>query len=253
MESEDNEHSLSIAIFDKFLQIPMSSKQYGQDQIWPFAQGGGSTILVMSVAQIIAIILWLQFSNIATGILLFLVTCLWLLILYFFRDPNRQVINQPGQVIGPGDGEVVEIVHEHEGRYLQADVIRISMFLDITDVHVQRVPLGGKVTLVQHQPGKFLQAFRPEASDVNEYIAMVTEGEYGRILIKQIAGILARRCVNMMNPGDTVTTGQRFGLIKFSSRLDLFLPPDADILVTIGDKVYGGLTPIAQLPVIGNP
>ena len=225
----------------------MSSQQYGQDRIWPFAEGGGSTILIISIVQALAIILWLQFNNLATGILLFLVTCLWLLILYFFRDPNRQVVNQTGCVIGPGDGEVVEIVQECEERYLQADVIRISMFLDITDVHVQRVPLGGKVALVQHQPGKFLQAFRPEASDVNEYIAMVTEGEYGRILIKQIAGILARRCVNMMRPGDTVTTGQRFGLIKFSSRLDLYLPPNADILVNIGDKVYGGLTPIAQL------
>jgi phosphatidylserine decarboxylase len=225
----------------------MSSSQYGQDRLWPFAEGGGSTLLVVSVAQALAIILWLQFSNWAAGIFLFLMTCFWLLILYFFRDPQRQVVNKPGCVIGPGDGEVVEIVHEREERYLQADVIRISLFLDITDVHVQRVPLGGKVTLVQHQPGKFLQAFRPEASDVNEFIAMMTEGEYGRILIKQIAGILARRCVNKMQPGNTVTTGQRFGLIKFSSRLDLFLPPDAQILVTIGDKVYGGLTPIAQL------
>ncbi|MCB8945002.1 MAG: phosphatidylserine decarboxylase family protein [Ardenticatenaceae bacterium] len=225
----------------------MSSQQYGQDRTWPFAEGGGSTILVVSIAQLLAIILWLQFSNWPTGIFLFLMTCLWLLILYFFRDPNRQVINQPGCVIGPGDGEVVEIVREREARYLQTDVIRISMFLDITDVHIQRVPLSGQVTLVQHQPGKFLQAFRPEASDVNEYIAMVIEGEYGRILIKQIAGILARRCVNMMQPGDTVTTGQRFGLIKFSSRLDLFLPPDAQLLVAVGDKVYGGLTPIAQL------
>jgi phosphatidylserine decarboxylase len=180
-------------------------------------------------------------------------TSLWLLILYFFRDPNRDVINVPGQVIGPGDGEVVEIVHERENRYLQTDVIRISMFLNIHDVHIQRVPLGGRVTLVHHQLGKFLQAFRPEASDVNEYIAMVVEGAYGRILIKQIAGILARRCVNKMRPGDVVTTGQRFGLIKFSSRLDLYLPPDAQLLVSIGDKVYGGLTPIAQLSVISEP
>jgi phosphatidylserine decarboxylase len=82
---------------------------------------------------------------------------------------------------------------------------------------------------------------------------MVVEGAYGRILIKQIAGILARRCVNKMRPGDVVTTGQRFGLIKFSSRLDLYLPPDAQLLVSIGDKVYGGLTPIAQLSVISEP
>jgi phosphatidylserine decarboxylase len=105
---------------------------------------------------------------------------------------------------------------------------------------------------VQHHPGKFLQAFRPEASDVNEYIAMMIEGEYGRLLIKQIAGILARRCVNKMQPGDTIRAGQRFGLIKFGSRLDLFLPPSAQLLIAVGDKVYGGLTPIARLSVSSN-
>ena len=226
----------------------MSSQQYGQDRPWPFAAGGGSTILVVTLVQFGALLLWLQFGSPAAGLFLFITTCLWLLILYFFRDPNRQVINEPGWVIGPGDGQVLEIVREREGRYLQTDAIRISIFLGITNVHIQRVPLSGKVTLVQHQPGKFLQAFRPEASEVNENIAMVIESAYGRILIKQIAGILARRCVNKMKPGAAVTTGQRFGLIKFGSRLDLFLPPNAQVLVAVGDKVYGGLTPVAQLP-----
>jgi phosphatidylserine decarboxylase len=231
----------------------MNSDKYGQDRLWPFAEGGETTIAGMTTVFALALILWYRLTTFAAGVFLFVSTSLWLLILYFFRDPNRDVINVPGQVIGPGDGEVVEIVHERENRYLQTDAIRISMFLNIHDVHIQRVPLGGRVTLVHHQLGKFLQAFRPEASDVNEYIAMVVEGAYGRILIKQIAGILARRCVNKMRPGDVVTTGQRFGLIKFSSRLDLYLPPDAQLLVSIGDKVYGGLTPIAQLSVISEP
>jgi phosphatidylserine decarboxylase len=230
----------------------MSSHNYGQDRAWPLAEGGGTTVLIVTAVLVLAILGWFIYTNLIVGIFLFLATCLWLLILYFFRDPNRQVIDEPGCVIGPGDGEVVEIVREHEKRYLQADTIRISMFLDITDVHIQRAPLGGKVTLVQHQSGKFLQAFRPEASDVNEYIAMVIEGGYGRILIKQIAGILARRCVNKMQPGDVIHTGQRFGLIKFGSRLDLFLPPSAQILIAVGDKVYGGLTPIAQLKQLRN-
>ncbi|MCP5094668.1 MAG: phosphatidylserine decarboxylase family protein [Chloroflexi bacterium] len=222
-------------------------QKYGADKAWPFAQGGGATIAVATIVWATAVSLWFLYSNLVTGILLFLFSALWLMILYFFRDPNRNVINEPGQVIGPGDGEVVEIIKEVETRYLNEEVIRISMFLDVTDVHVQRVPFNGKVLVVDHQPGKFLQAFRPEASEVNEYIAMVTESEYGRILIKQIAGILARRCVNYMQPGDEVTTGQRFGIIRFSSRLDLYLPTDAKLLVKVGDKVYGGLTPIAQL------
>jgi phosphatidylserine decarboxylase len=222
--------------------------QYGKDRTWPFAEGGGGTIVFFTVLLATAVFLWFQFTNWAAGLFLLLATFLWLLILYFFRDPNREINAKPGLVLGPGDGEVVEITQETESRFLQANVIRMSMFLDITDVHVQRVPLAGTVTLVQHQPGKFLQAFRPEASEVNEFIAMVTDSEgYGRILTKQIAGILARRCLNYLKPGDSVQTGQRFGLIRFSSRVDLFLPPTAQMLVKVGDKVIGGITPIAQL------
>ena len=223
-------------------------KNYGANRWWPFAQGGGATIAVFTVLWATAVTLWFIWQNIATGLFLVVATALWLLILYFFRDPNRNVIDKPGLVIGPGDGEVVEISQEREEKYLNADIIRISMFLSVTDVHVQRVPLGGKVTVVDHQPGQYLQAFKPEASDVNEYIAMVTKSEYGRVLIKQIAGILARRCVNYAKPDDILQTGQRFGLIRFSSRLDLFLPPNAQLLVKIGDKIEGGITPMAQLP-----
>lgn len=222
--------------------------KYGKDRAWPFAEGGGGTIAFFTILWATAVFLWFQFTNWIAGLFLLLTSFLWLLILYFFRDPNRTIAVKPGLVLGPGDGEVVEITTMMEENYLQAETIRMSMFLDITDVHVQRVPLAGTVTLVKHQPGKYLQAFKPEASDVNEYIAMVTESaEYGRILTKQIAGILARRCVNYLKPGDKVETGQRFGLIRFSSRVDLFLPPDADMLVKVGDKVIGGITPIAQL------
>ena len=227
-------------------------QKYGADRSWPFAEGGGTTITIVTVLWGTAVFLYLQFKNKGTGLILALTTALWGMILYFFRDPNREVVNQPGLVIGPGDGEVVEISPFTESIYLHKETIRISMFLDVTDVHVQRVPLGGKVTVVDHRPGQYLQAFRPEASEVNEYVAMVTESAYGRILIKQIAGILARRCVNYMQPGDIVTTGQRFGLIKFGSRLDLFLPKDAKILVRVGDKISGGITPIAQLSDLQN-
>jgi phosphatidylserine decarboxylase len=222
-------------------------QKYGADRSWPFAEGGGVTIAVATIVWATTVSLWFLYANLITGIGVVLFSALWLLILYFFRDPNRDVNDQPGQVIGPGDGEVVEVVEEFEHRYLNEKVVRVSMFLDVTDVHVQRVPLSGKVLVVDHQPGKFLQAFRPEASEVNEFIAMVIESAYGRILIKQIAGILARRCVNYIQPGNEVTTGQRFGIIRFSSRLDLYLPLDAKLLIKVGDKVYGGLTPIAQL------
>ena len=217
------------------------------DRAWPFAQGSAVTLLIATLVWITAVVLWYQFTSLFTGILLFLISSVWLLTIYFFRDPNRAVILKPGLVVSPGDGEVVEIKTEVEKKYLQKEVIRISFFLGLTDVHVQRVPLGGITKLIQHQSGKFIQAFRPEASDINEYIAMVTETAYGTVLIKQIAGILARRCVNYAQLEQPVTTGQRFGLIRFGSRLDLYLPPSATILVQVGDKVKGGINPIAQL------
>lgn len=218
-----------------------------QDRVWPFARGSGVTILISLVAWLTAVIGWFWFTNIPAGIWLFLTTFLLIVILYFFRDPNRAVINEPGQVIGPGDGEVVEISQVKESSYLNEEAIRVSMFLNVTDVHVQRAPIGGRVTQVVHKPGKFLQAFRPEASEINEHIAMVIETVYGRILIKQIAGILARRCVNYTSVGQAVHTGERFGLIRFGSRLDLFLPVNAKLQIKVGDIVVGGVTPIAQL------
>lgn len=228
-------------------------KREGQGRFWPFAAGGGSTIGVATAVFTLILLLYQRTRNALTKILLTLGTGLWLLILYFFRDPERQSPNKPGLVVSPADGEIVAIIREREGRYLQADAVRISIFLSITNVHVQRVPLPGIVTLVDHQPGKFLQAFLPEASDVNEHIAMRIETPYGPLLVKQIAGILARRCVNYMQAGYSVQTGQRFGLIRFSSRVDLFLPPNAQLLVNIGAKVTGGVTPIAQLPLPDSP
>ena len=121
------------------------------------------------------------------------------------------------------------------------------MFLSVWDVHVQRVPLGGKVRRVDFKPGKYLRAILPDASEVNEYIAMTLETDYGKICVKQISGIMARKCVNFAQPGDVLETGIRYGLIKFGSRVDLFLPPDTEILVQVGDKVAGGLTRMAQL------
>lgn len=221
--------------------------QYGKDKDWPFAEGGESTLALVTGLWGVAAALRFLRSNLLTNSLFWLITPLWLLILWFFRDPNRTPLVEDGLLVSPGDGEVVEIIREPEKRYLDDDTIRISIFLSVLDVHVQRVPISGRVTLVDHRPGQFLQAFRPEASEVNEYIAMITESEYGRVLTKQIAGILARRCVNHAQVGDWLTTGQRFGLIKFSSRVDLFLPPDAELIVRVGDKVYGGLTPIARL------
>lgn len=187
------------------------------------------------------------YPNLFMKVLVVLTAMVFGVITYFFRDPSRTSLDEEGLVVSPCDGEVVSIEEFEEENYLGSLVIRISVFLSLFDVHVQRAPLGGEVSLVDHKPGQFLQAFKPEASELNEYIAMRIETEYGRILVKQIAGILARRCMNYAVPGQMVETGQRFGHIKFGSRVDLFLPLGADVKVKVGDKIAGGLTPVAQL------
>lgn len=217
------------------------------DSVWPFARGSAATLLGATLLWGATVYVWFRYTTLWAGVLLVLFSFLWLLLLYFFRDPNRRVSVSSGLVVSPGDGEVVEVVTEFEAVYLRQEAIRISLFLGLTDVHVQRIPLAGVVKQIQHKPGQFLQAFRPEASNVNEHIAMTLDTEFGPILLKQIAGILARRCVNYAKPGDLMRTGQRFGIIRFGSRLDLYLPTTAQLHVQIGDRVRGGLDPIARL------
>jgi phosphatidylserine decarboxylase len=213
---------------------------------WPFATGSGGNLLVATGLWVITAVFYFLTRHKALRPLLLLLTPLWLIILYFFRDPERHTLQDGRVVVSPGDGEVVEITPLYEDKYLQADTVRISIFLSLFDVHVQRFPVSGIIDTIEHVPGKYLQAFRPEASDVNEYMATVIETTHGRVLLKQIAGILARRCVHYHTPGTVVNAGERLGLIRFGSRLDLFLPADTAVTVQVGDKVYGGLTPLAR-------
>lgn len=215
---------------------------------WGFIKWRDGSILLTTMLLAIATIFQFMWANLLTLIFLCLSATIWLMVLYFFRDPTRAVVINPGLVVGPCDGTVKEIVTVEENHYLNEETTRISIFLSVFNVHVQRFPLKGVVSQVDHQPGKFLQAYRPEASQVNEFIAMVIDSAHGKILLKQIAGILARRCINYAQVGERINTGQRFGLIKFGSRIDLFLPQNAQILVGEGDKIYGGLTPVAQFP-----
>ncbi|MEN8171354.1 MAG: phosphatidylserine decarboxylase family protein [Chloroflexota bacterium] len=214
---------------------------------WAFKKSHDGSIRITTLILILMIMVALKQPNLLNIVLLIIILAIWLLVLYFFRNPDRAVLDKPGLIIGPCDGTVADISQIREEQFLKADTIRIGIFLSVFNVHVQRAPIEGEVTLVQHQPGKFLPAFNPKASEENEYIAMRIATEYGTMLVKQISGILARRCVNYANLGDKLLTGQRFGLIKFGSRVELFLPPEAEILVSVGDIVEGGLTKIAQM------
>jgi phosphatidylserine decarboxylase len=159
----------------------------------------------------------------------------------FFRDPERSVPQLPAAIVSPADGRIMEVVVE------EAYSRRISIFLSIVNVHVNRAPYGGKVGKVAYTPGKFLAAYRREASLVNEANSVTIESQGREFLVRQIAGVIARRIVCRVQPGDVLEKGQRYGLIRFGSRVDLILPQDTEVVVQAGDKVRGGETILAFL------
>jgi phosphatidylserine decarboxylase len=159
----------------------------------------------------------------------------------FFRDPERSIPQTPETIVSPADGRVMEIVSEN------AQTQRISIFLSLWDVHINRAPYGGVVQSVVYTPGKFLAAYRQEASLVNEANTVTIVDHDREFIVKQIAGVLARRIVCRVRPGDTLEKGQRYGLIRFGSRTDLLLPATAEIAVQVGDVVRGGETILAFL------
>jgi phosphatidylserine decarboxylase len=165
---------------------------------------------------------------------------------FFFRDPERTAPSDPNLVVSPADARVM-IVGDPGPGAPPGDWQRISMFLSPLDVHVNYVPVEGRVTKVEYHPGKFLPAYREEAGTLNEWTEVWIDRSGTLIVLRQIVGILARRIVCRVNPGDVVSRGQRFGIMKFGSRIDLFLPPAARIRVKVGDRVVGGETPLATL------
>jgi phosphatidylserine decarboxylase len=165
---------------------------------------------------------------------------------FFFRDPDRTVPSDSRVVVSPADARVM-IVGDPGPGAPPGEWQRISMFLSPMDVHVNRTPVDGKVTRVEYHPGKFLPAYREEAGTLNEWTEVWIDHAGTPIVLRQIVGILARRIVCRAKAGDQVARGQRFGIMKFGSRIDLFLPPSARVLVKVGDRVVGGETPLATL------
>ena len=166
---------------------------------------------------------------------------------YFFRDPERAVPTEQGLFVAPADGKVIVIRETDETAYLHAGVTQISIFMSPLNVHVNRVPCDGKVKSVKHTKGTFLAAYKDEASIRNEHIDMVLETRYGDVLIRQVAGFVARRAVCRVSEGDVLQRGQRYGIIKFSSRVDLYVPKDAMVNVQLGDMVMAGETILCKI------
>ena len=167
--------------------------------------------------------------------------------LFFFRDPERRVAAGPREVVSPADGRVM-VAGTPTGSFDPAAWQQVTIFLSPMDVHVNRMPLGGRVTSVKYHPGKFLPAYKREAGDLNEHTEVTLDHGGVTIVVRQIVGILARRIVCRVREGDMVETGARFGVMKFGSRMDVFVPTGSTLRVQVGDRVQAGITLIAVLP-----
>jgi len=211
------------------------------------APEGMPTIIIAVLFFIIALIVWLITKNQILAYLTLAFAVVALFMMFFFRDPARQGEYLPGQLISPADGKVV-IVRETEDAFLHKQkVLQVSVFLSPMDVHINWIPISGQVIYQQYHPGKFFPAFEDKASLANEQMHLGIETPYGKILMKQIAGILARRVVCYPRLGDEVAAGQRMGLMKFGSRIDLLLPLGTKVNVKVGDRVKGGVTIIGEI------
>ena len=206
----------------------------------PIAFEGLKLIIPLAVLTIVIFLLkW-----IIAGFILLAIT---LFVLFFFRDPQRTVPEGGSVVVSPADGKVVEIKDIYENNYLHQNLKQISIFLSVFNVHVNRAPIGGVIESIKYNPGKFHIAALEKASLENEQTAMVIADGNRKILVKQIAGIIARRIICYVQPGNVVKKGDRYGLICFGSRADIFLPVNSEIKVKIGDKVKGARDIIAFL------
>lgn len=205
----------------------------------PIASDGYRFIIPLAVVTAVFAALSMHWGTLLFGLaLLFCVN--------FFRDPERTIPQKENVVVSPADGKVVEITEDTDP-LLEGPHKRISIFLNVFNVHVNRVPVGGRIAAVRYNKGRFLNAASHKASAENEQCALLIDTGKNKVLVKQIAGLIARRIVCWAKEGDTYELGQRYGLIRFGSRADIFLPLNSRIEIQVGDHVSGGSSIIGFL------
>jgi len=199
-------------------------------------------ILPVFIFSLVLFLLSVLLGSIASlvGAIIFFIFVIFLL--FFFRDPERKVPEGENLILAPADGKVILIKPFDHLEFMGGSGTLVSVFMSLFDVHVNRVPISGSVKYFKYNPGKFSPAFKDKASLENEQTELGLENEHGKVVFKQIAGILARRIVCNLKPGDLVKAGDRFGMIKFGSRLDLFLPENVQIKVKLNHRVRAGET-----------
>ena len=212
------------------------------------AKEGFTTIIIVFVFSI-GLGYAVTFAPLWVGYIIYpILTVLCLLILYFFRDPDRIPPTDPNLVISPADGKVVLIQRIDENEYMKSPATQISIFLSPLNVHVNRNPISGQLEYLSYYPGKYLMAWEPDASEMNERAHFGVKHPSGtKLLYKQITGFLARRIVYHVKEGDQLKAGERFGIMKFGSRMDVLLPDHCDIKVKIGDNTKAGESILAVI------
>jgi len=207
----------------------------------PFAKEGIPFIAIPAGVMLVAA--WQGWVIVAAGAALLTAFVAW-----FFRNPARVIPKDPHLVVAPGDGKVIAIEEEFEPRYLKDRALRVTIFLNVFNVHINRMPCDGMVEEVQYQPGMFLVASKPEATLRNEQNALMIRTVEGvKVLCVQVAGLIARRIVCWASAQDRAMRGERYGLIRFGSRMDTFLPIGTNLRVSVGDRVKGGETILGEL------
>lgn len=196
--------------------------------------------LVLALAGIAALFISVWLSVVFLAAFLFTIA--------FFRDPDRPVPADPNLIVAPADGRVRDIVELDEKEVLNKKTRRVGIFLSIFDVHTNRAPIDGRIVYRQHHEGLCLDARDPDCPEKNEAMTWAFENSRATIVVRQLTGAIARRIVAWTNVGDELKKGERFGMIRFGSRTELYLPLDAELLVKTGDHVSGGSTVIARLP-----
>jgi phosphatidylserine decarboxylase len=206
------------------------------------AKEGLRYILPVFIFSLVLFLLFVWLGSIISllGAIIFFIFGLFFL--FFFRDPKRKMPEGKDLILAPADGKVILIKPFDNLEFMTGGGTSVSVFMSLFDVHVNRVPISGVIKYFKYNPGKFLPAFEDKASFENEQTEVGLENEHGKVVLRQIAGIIARRIVCNLKPGDLVKAGDRFGMIKFGSRLDLFLPENAQIKVKLNHKVRAGET-----------
>jgi len=197
------------------------------------------------------ILAFLVLASVATWFVSPWLSMLFLLLIFctvaFFRDPDRPAPTDPSVIVAAADGTVSEIVETNENEVLKTKTCRVGIFLSIFDVHTNRAPIDGRIVYRQHREGLYLDARRPDCSEKNESMTWAFENPRVTIVVRQITGAIARRIVAWAQVGEELKKGDRFGMIRFGSRTELYLPLNAELLVKVGDHVFGGSTIVARL------